>query len=191
MFAPGRCLLSLQERVLEVLGKQSAVPAKEIGGLFPDVERVALDCCLNALLQRNAVILAAGNYSAVRVPGEKPAPIRVTAPALEAITASAAPVEPRTRRCRECREPKPLSDYPEIGPQKRRGKTCNACREMLVQKKQQPVIADRVFEIVKARRQAALNRATVLKVDLGNAEAEIAECDQFLAMYERFAESAS
>lgn len=178
--------MSLQARVLEVLEKQSAVPAKDIGGLFPDVERIALDCCLNGLVQSHAVTLSCGNYSAVRAPGAEPNQIRVTAPVLHAPTAAVT----STRSCRECREPKPLEDYPEIGPQKRRGKTCAACREALAQKKQHKVMADRVYETVKGRRQVALNKVALLKVDLANAEAEVAECETFLAMYERFAEGA-
>lgn len=184
--------MSLQQRVLEVLWKQALIPAKAIGGLFPDVERVALDCCLNALLRANAVILACGNYSAVRPPCAESDEIHVTAPVVKAPAVRIPAPTPLTRRCRECREPKPLTDYPELGPQKRRGKTCNACREALAEKKQQTiVVADRVFEKVRAKRQAALNKATIAKVDLANAEAEIAECDTFLAMYERFAEGAA
>lgn len=175
--------MSLQARVLEVLEKQTLVPAKEIGGLFPDVERIALDCCLNGLVQSHAVTLSCGNYSAVRAPGAEPNQIRVTAPVLHAPTAAVT----STRSCRECRQPKPLEDYPEIGPQKRRGKTCNACRDRLAQKKQHKVMADGVYERAKQRRQEALNRLEVLKVDIANLEAVVGECDRFIELYGRFA----
>lgn len=182
-------MLSLQQRVLEVLGKQELVPAKTIGGFFPDVERVALDCCLNALLRANAVILACGNYSAVRPPCAESDEIHVTAPVVKAPAVRIPAPTPLTRRCRECREPKPLTDYPELGPQKRRGKTCNACREALVEKKQQTiVVADKVFENVQAKRQEALNKIAVLKVDVANLEAVVGECDQFIELYGRFSD---
>lgn len=186
--------MSLQERVLEVLGKQSGVPAKDIGALFPDVERVALDCCLNGLVHRNVVTLGAGLYSAVRAETAEPVKtveIKVTAPVLESLGQLVRPIEPRTRRCRECREPKTLDQYPELGPQKRRGKTCNACREVLAEKKKRPVVADSVFERVQARRQEALNNLAVLRVDVANWEAVVGECDRFIELYGRFAAEGS
>lgn len=182
--------MSLQERVLEVLDKQSAVPAKDLMGLFPDVDRNALDCCLNALRRNNTVLLGAGQYSLVRPITS----IRVTAPVPE--PSSPAPLaekpteEPPTRRCRECRETKPLEDYPEIGPQKRRAKTCQVCRERIAAAKRELTISDGVFVKVRQKKQDALNRLTVLRVDIANLEAEVAECDEFIRLYERFSQEA-
>jgi len=51
----------------------------------------------------------------------------------------------------------------------------------------QPVIAERVFERVKSRRQAAVNRIAILEVELANHRSKLSECDQFLRLYERFA----
>lgn len=175
--------MSLQERVLAVLQQHGSYPAKDMVGLFPDVDRNALDCCLNALRRNNSVVLGGGNYSLV---GERVAPIRVTAPVVSPPPKTETPPQ---RRCRECREAKALEDYPEIGPQKRRGKTCTACRErMAAEKKQQPTVSDGVLERVQARRQEALNRIAVLKVDVANLEVVVGECEQFLSLYQRFAE---
>ena len=55
----------------------------------------------------------------------------------------------------------------------------------------QPVIADRVFENVKAQRQAALNKLALLQVEIGNLQAYISERETFLALYERFAQGAT
>jgi len=54
----------------------------------------------------------------------------------------------------------------------------------------QPVIADRVFERVKAQRQAALNRIAILEVELANERSKFSECEQFLRLYERFSQGA-
>jgi hypothetical protein len=54
-----------------------------------------------------------------------------------------------------------------------------------------PLIADRVFERVKAQRQEALNKIALLQVELVNQQAIVAERDTFLEMYERFGEGSN
>lgn len=54
-----------------------------------------------------------------------------------------------------------------------------------------PIIADRVFERVKAQRQMSLNKVALLDVQLANERSKISECDTFLEMYARFAEGAA
>lgn len=54
----------------------------------------------------------------------------------------------------------------------------------------QPMIADRVLERVKAQRQEALNKIALLQVGLANQQSVIARCDQFTELYEQFAEGA-
>lgn len=186
----------LQTRILTTLSEQGTIPAKEIGRWFPEIDRGGLDCGLGALVRSAKIALSGGVYS---LPGRK----------LQAVVLSAAPppalkrenpVQDQARICRQCREPKALDEYPLIGPQKRRGKTCNACREEkraqtaaatnVTPQQQTPTISNHVFELARARRQEALNRISVLKVDVANQEALVAECDQFISLYERFAEGA-
>jgi hypothetical protein len=52
-------------------------------------------------------------------------------------------------------------------------------------------IADRVFERVKAQRQEALNKITLLQVEIANLKTVVAERDKFLEMYDRFAQGAT
>jgi len=52
------------------------------------------------------------------------------------------------------------------------------------------VIANSVLDRVRAQRQDALNRIALYRVDITNLESKVAECDQFLGLYERFAEGA-
>lgn len=52
----------------------------------------------------------------------------------------------------------------------------------------QPVIAEHIFERVKAQRQGSLNRIALLEVDLANERARMQECEEFVRLYQRFAE---
>ncbi|MDB6102558.1 MAG: hypothetical protein JWO52_2557 [Gammaproteobacteria bacterium] len=52
------------------------------------------------------------------------------------------------------------------------------------------VIAERVFENAKAQKATALNEIAVLQVELANQQSIVTRCDEFFALYERFAEGA-
>lgn len=53
----------------------------------------------------------------------------------------------------------------------------------------QPVLADSVLERARAKRQEALNRITLLEVELANERAKITRCEQFIELYSEFSHS--
>lgn len=55
----------------------------------------------------------------------------------------------------------------------------------------QPTVSSDVLERVKAHRQMSLNKIALLEVQVANERSRLKECDEFLRLYERFAQGAA
>lgn len=210
--------MNLQERVLALLGEQGRCPAKDMQHSLKGVDHIALDCCLSALLRVNKITLAAGHYDLARPGAKRVGDGEVNPPEGDSSTPPAAQRRgeflppPETQVCNSCKIPKPVCEFRLTNNNGRRAKDCNAChgkrtsaghqvrvesngasgepiRAALVEDigggaSKQPVIADRVFAQVKARREN-------IQEQIQSLGAELQVCDQFIALYEKYAEGAT
>ena len=135
MFGSRGCTLNLQQRILEVFADASVVPAglswKEVHARVGlDVERMALDVGLNALVRAGKLTLTGLRYSCKRASlldvessptpsaDEEVAAALQPAPAVEEII------------CSTCNTPRPVCEFRLCGPEKR-ARTCNRCHAKL------------------------------------------------------------
>lgn len=172
------CAVNLQQRILNAFSHGETLTWGEVHDCVHDIERSALDVGLGALVRAKKLILAGARYSLAKPAHESPAPsgsggVPVPPPSAEIeAAASLRALEPMPKKVR-VKVSAPVPRPPEDS-----------------DASTHPVIGDRVLEHVKAKRQASLNRIEVLKVDLVNEERLIIECDEFLRLYQRFAQGA-
>ena len=128
-------MVNLQERILGVLEEHGPIPARDVPRYLSDVDNIALDCGLNALMRANKVSLALGRYSRVAPPEKKSAAI--AKPIAQAVIAEVPPIaaeevaaslQPATWVCETCGPPaQPECEFRAIGPGRKRSKVCNSC----------------------------------------------------------------
>lgn len=125
----------LQQRILDVLSTNGSVPAKDIPHWLRDVDRIALDCGLGALVRLGKITLSANRYDLAR-PLPKPRNERgvVTAEAINAdaqreLATSTKPLADisKSKACKSCEVPKPLCEFRRIGSNDERADECNKC----------------------------------------------------------------
>lgn len=193
-------MLNLQQRILELLDEQGPCPARDVQRSLKDVDHIALDCGLSALLRIKKITLEAGRYDLARPGSKARGGDRELIPPHDAFNAPGAGQgeskvlpPPETQVCNTCKTPKPVCEFRLTNMNGRRAKDCNGCHggktragmaKSPAPAPAQPVIADRVFGQVKARRESILEQ-------IENLRAELQACDQFVELYEKFAEGAT
>lgn len=115
----------LQTRIVEVLRTHGAQPARDMPRWLTDVDSIALDCGLSALIRTNKVVLSASTYS---LPGQSPA-VKTKEPAASvppSVAANGALPAPATLVCLDCRIPKLEGEFQPLRDSKR-SKVCISC----------------------------------------------------------------
>lgn len=198
--------MNLQERILGAFEPNESLSWGALHSRLGDVEKMALDVGLGALVRDKKLSLHASRYTVGAVSAL--IPVASIPTAAEEAAASLQPKLP-TLVCDDCKDEKPAFEF-RLLPNEKRAKRCNSCHGKRVAARQrkhrgkkaqaaaavieapvvstQPVIADRVFEEAQAQRQRALNRIECLQVEMANEQARVKRCDEFLSLYAEFSQ---
>lgn len=167
--------MTLQERILEVVGTRTLTP-RELYAQLSGENAGVVDCAVAGLMRGGLLQKAFGAYTRPNAgSGSKPPQPAPPAPS------SPQPAEPaskpaETRRCRRCHIPKALGQF--AGPQAR---ICIPCTRPTGRPPKQPIVVSaRVIASLEKRRAdlaAEIDRAVA---DIAAGREELADLTQFL-----------
>lgn len=178
--------MALQQDILDTIG-ETGVEVDALQARVGNIGANELDLAVRALQRAKRIRVVNDRYEVVPT-----ARLLGQLPPLSAEEEAAASLRPAPVRFRSARKGVVNGTAEECPDASRTERSIGrGCESASAGASTQPVISDRVFERVKAQQQAALNRIAVLEVDLSNERARLKECEEFLRLYERFAQGAA